>query len=100
MNILVVGNVLKDVYLNIDSRSERLETDKDNTKWLDISFDASEHHFFNRNSSLGGAAISLEVLQKMDLPTTISGSRLHLENDGFVRYTYTKSPILLRLPNR
>lgn len=83
MNILVVGNVLKDVYLNIDSRSERLETDKNHTQWLDISFDASEHHFFNRNSSLGGAAISLEVLQKMGLSTAISGSNLHLESDEF-----------------
>ena len=84
MNILVVGNVLKDVYLNIDSRSEHLETDKNNTKWLDISFNASEHHFFHRNSSLGGAAISLEVLQKMGLPTTISGSNLRLESDEFI----------------
>lgn len=83
MNILVVGNVLKDVYLNIDSRNEHLEADKNNTKWLDISFNASEHHFFHRNSSLGGAAISLEVLQKMGLPTTISGSDLHLESDEF-----------------
>ena len=83
MNILVVGNVLKDVYLNIDSRSEHLETDSNRTQWLDISFNASEHHFFNRNSSLGGAAISMEVLQKMGLPTTISGSSLRLESDEF-----------------
>ena len=83
MNILVVGNVLKDVYLNIDSRSEHLETDKNSTKWLDVSFNASEHHFFNRSSSLGGAAISLEVLQKMGLSTTISGSDLRLKNDEF-----------------
>lgn len=83
MNILVVGNVLKDVYLNIDSRSEHLETDSNHTQWLDISFNASEHHFFNRNSSLGGAAISMEVLQKMGLPTTISGSSLRLESDEF-----------------
>ncbi len=82
MNILVVGNVLKDVYLNIDNRSEQLETDDNNTQWLDISFDSSEHHFFNRNSSLGGAAISLEVLQKIGIPTAISGSNLQLENDG------------------
>ncbi len=82
MNILVVGNVLKDVYLNLDTRTEHLEADKNNTKWLDISFDSSEHHFFNRNSSLGGAAISLEVLQKMGISTSISGSDLRLEDDG------------------
>ena len=82
MNILVVGNVLKDVYLNLDTRTDHLEIDKNDVKWLDVSFNASEHHFFNRNGSLGGAAISLEVLQKMGLDATISGSDLHLENDG------------------
>ncbi len=83
MNILVVGNVLKDVYLNLDSRTENFETDKLGTRWLDISFDASEHHFFNRNSSLGGAAISLEVLQKMGFTAAVSGSDLQLSPDGF-----------------
>lgn len=81
MNILVVGNVLKDVYLNLDTRTEHLETDKNNTKWLDVSFNTSEHHFFNRNSSLGGAAISLEVLEKMGLPTFISDSDLRFQNE-------------------
>ncbi|MBR2993798.1 fructose-bisphosphate aldolase class I [Candidatus Saccharibacteria bacterium] len=83
MNVLVVGNVLKDVYLNLDPRTETFEADKYNTKWLDIGFNTSEHHFFNRNASLGGAAISLEVLQKMGLSATISDSDLQLTNDGF-----------------
>ena len=63
MHILIVGNVLKDVYLNLDSRTEHFETDDDGTKWLDFSFDASRHHYFSRTSSFGGAAVSLEVLQ-------------------------------------
>ena len=84
MKILVVGNVLKDVYLNLDTRTEHLETDKNHTQWLDISFDTSDHHFFNRNSNLGGAAISLEVLSKMELSPAISGSDLHLDSDGFI----------------
>ena len=82
MNILVVGNVLKDVYLNLDTRTEHLETDQNNINWLDVSFDTSSHHFFNRISSLGGAAISLEVLEKMGLPASISGSDLHFSEDG------------------
>ena len=83
MNILVVGNVLKDVYLNLDPRTETFETDKYNTKWLDVSFNTSEHHFFNRNASLGGAAISLEVFQKMGFSAAISDSDLQLKDDGF-----------------
>ena len=82
MNILIVGNILKDVYLNLDSRTEHFETDKHHTKWLDLSFDASEHHFFHRKSSLGGAAVSLEVLSKMGLAADIIDSNLTLEEDG------------------
>ena len=82
MSILIVGNILKDVYLNIDSRSEHLETDKDNTKWLDLSFNASEHHFYNRSSNLGGATVSLEVLNNLGLEAAINGSNLHLTEDG------------------
>ena len=82
MNILVVGNVLKDVYLNLDNRTESFEVDKHNTKWLDISFDASEHHFFSREASLGGAAVTLEVLSKIGLKTTITGSNLTYSDEG------------------
>ncbi len=80
MNIVVVGNVLKDVYLNLDTRTEPLETDKNDTKWLNLSFNASEHHFFNRSGNLGGAAVSLEVFTKMGIPASISGSSLQFSN--------------------
>ncbi len=82
MKILVVGNVIKDVYLNIDERTENLEKDNTGTDWLDLSFNATEHHFFNRTSNFGGAAITLEVLQKMDLPTTISETDFHFDATG------------------
>ena len=83
MNILVVGNVLKDVYLNIDSRTESFETDKHNIKWLNLSFNASEHHFFSREASLGGAAVTLEVLNKIGLSATVTNSTLTYTNEGF-----------------
>ena len=83
MNILVVGNVLKDVYLNLDSRTENFETDKNGTKWLNLEFNASEHHFFNRSPNLGGAAISLEIFNKLGLNAAISGSKLNLSEDNF-----------------
>ena len=72
MKILVVGNITKDVYLNLDTRSENFETDSDHTEWLNLSFNASKHHFFNRSSNFGGAAVSIEVLQKMNLSATAS----------------------------
>ncbi|MBQ3413231.1 fructose-bisphosphate aldolase class I [Candidatus Saccharibacteria bacterium] len=82
MKILVVGNVIKDVYLNIDERTENIEADSRQIDWLDLSFDASEHHFFNRTSNFGGAAITLEVLQKMGLETAISETDFHFDATG------------------
>jgi len=82
MNILVVGNVTKDVYLDLDPRTEHFEIDKTDTKWLDLAFNASEHHFFNRNPSLGGAAVTLEVLQKFGLDAAISGSDLSFSDES------------------
>lgn len=80
MNILVVGNVLKDVYLNLDARTEEPETDRHGVKWLDFAFNNSEHRFFNRMSSFGGAAVSLQVLTRMGLTATISGSDFKYED--------------------
>ena len=74
MNILIVGNVIKDIYLNLDSRTESFETDSRGFKWLDLQFNASEYHFFSRESSLGGAAVTLEVLSKMGLSSVITNS--------------------------
>lgn len=81
MNILIVGNVLKDIYLNLDSRTESFETDQYGTKWLDFAFNATEHHFFSREASLGGAAVTLEILQKMGLESSISNSSLNFNTE-------------------
>lgn len=87
MNILVVGNVLKDVYLNLDSRTESFETDKNGTEWLDFAFNGSKHHFFSRMSSFGGAAITAEVLTKMGHDVSISASDLNLDDSGMNKPT-------------
>ncbi len=79
---MIVGNVLKDVYLNLDGRSEKYVTDEDGVRQLQIGFNASQHHFFRRNSSLGGAAVSLEVLTKLGVSAWISGSSLEFSGDG------------------
>lgn len=91
MKILVVGNILKDIYLNLDGRSEQLETDRHGIKWLNLGFNASEHHFFHRESSLGGAAVSLEVLQKFGLDANISGSSLNFSTSAHSQDASTTS---------
>ena len=82
MHILVVGNVLKDVYLNLDSRTENFERDGKGIEWTDLGFNASEHHYFNRMSSFGGAAITLEVLHKMGLKANISDKSFRYTDEG------------------
>ena len=82
MHILIVGNVLKDVSLTLDSRTEHFETDAAGTKWLDFSFDASRHHYFSRTSSFGGAAVSLEVLQKLGLDASVNCSDFSFDDSG------------------
>lgn len=82
MNVLIIGTILKDVYLNLDPRKEPFETDKNGTRWLDIGFDASQHYFFHRKSCLSGAAVTLEVLSKMGVKAQIMGSDLQLTDDG------------------
>ena len=88
MHILVVGNVIKDVYLNLDSRTEPFETDQHGVKWLNFGFNASEHLFFNRESSLGGATISLEVLNNMGLTSSIADSSLTYSDGSFNANSY------------
>lgn len=91
MNILIVGNILKDVYLRMDSRTESFELDKHGVNWLELSFNAKEHRFFSRFSAFGGAAVSLEVLHKMGLTASINGSDLHFNNDGLETTSHIKT---------
>lgn len=78
-NILIIGNILKDVYLRLDERQNNFEVDEKGTPWLDLGFDGSSHQFFRRNSIYGGAAVAMEVLNRFDLSAKIAGAKL-----GFV----------------
>lgn len=73
-SVLIVGNVTKNVFLRLDERSNKFETDQYGTKWLDFSFDGSTHSFFNRVSVYSGASISLEVLNRFGVSASIAGT--------------------------
>ncbi|MBQ6393635.1 fructose-bisphosphate aldolase class I [Candidatus Saccharibacteria bacterium] len=79
MNVLIIGNILKDIYLRLDERLNKFETDENGTPWLDLAFDGSTYNFFRRTSIYGGAAVSLEVLNRFGHDAHIAGARL-----GFV----------------
>lgn len=82
MNILIVGNVLKDVYLNLDTLKNNFEIDKNGVSWLDINFGASELHYFARTSNFGGAAVSMEVLNKLGISSQITNSDFTFDDNG------------------
>ena len=65
--ILIIGNVLNDIYLKLDEHREPFEEGPDGTKWLNLGFDGSTHQFFNRASIYSGAVVTLEVLQNFGL---------------------------------
>ena len=75
-NILIIGNVLKDVYLRMDERLNNFEIDEHGTPWLDFGFDGSSHKFFRRVSIYGGATVAMEVLGKFDNQVKIDGAKL------------------------
>lgn len=75
-NILVIGNILKDVYLRMDERLNNFEIDEHGTPWLDLGFDGSSHKFFRRVSIYGGATVAMEVLNRFDNQAKIAGSKM------------------------
>ncbi|MCR5572441.1 MAG: hypothetical protein K6F57_01555 [Candidatus Saccharibacteria bacterium] len=82
--ILIVGNVTKDVYLRLDNRLNKFETDQNDIKWLDFAFDGSTHKYYNRVAIFGGASISLEVLTRFGIDAKISGTNASFVDGEFV----------------
>lgn len=73
--ILIIGNVLKDVYLKLDERQNDFETDDRGISWLELAFNGETHSFFKRTSVFGGAAVSLSVLNKLGVDAAILNSK-------------------------
>lgn len=82
--ILVIGNVLKDVYLKLDERQNIFEQDERGIDWLDLSFDGAEHRFFRRTSVYGGAAVTLSVLGRLGINSQIMGSNAEYKNGEII----------------
>ncbi len=78
--ILIVGSVLKDVYLELDERQNQLEEDERGVNWLELGFNGTAHNYFHRTSVYGGAAVSLSVLNKLGIEASILSSRTEFKN--------------------
>ena len=74
MRILIVGNILKDVYLSLDERRNKFETDENNVRWMDVAFSGETYPYFSRTSVFSGATITLEIFKKLGISAAFSGS--------------------------
>jgi hypothetical protein len=92
--VLIVGNVTKDVYLRLDNRQNEFERDQNEVTWLDLAFDGSSHRFYERLAVFGGAAVSLEVLSRFGLSAMVAvngmkfkdGQLIDIETPEVYRY--------------
>lgn len=82
---MIIGNILKDVYIKLDERDGDFESDDRGVTWLNLAFDTSEHHFFRRASVYGGAAVSLGVLSKLGIEAKILGSQTEFKGGELLR---------------
>ncbi len=76
--ILIIGNVLKDVYLKLDEQKNNFEVDENDINWLELAFNGEAHSFFRRTSVYGGAAVSLSVLNQFGINASIMNSRTEM----------------------
>ena len=84
--ILIIGNVLKDVYLKLDGGHNAFEQDEAEINWLELGFNGESHNFTHRTSVYGGAAVSLAVLNKLGIEASILGSKAEV-HDGEVSWS-------------
>lgn len=83
--ILIIGNVLKDIYIKLDDRKNDFETDERGIDWLNLGFNGEAHNFFRRTSVYGGAAVSLSVLNRLGLNAELLNSRTEI-HDGEITW--------------
>lgn len=76
--ILIIGNVLKDVYLKLDEQKNTFELDENGINWLELAFNGGAHSFFRRTSVYGGAAVSLAILNQFGINASIMNSRTEM----------------------
>ena len=77
--ILIIGNVLKDVYLKLDERQNDFETDEAGISWLELGFNGAAHTFYRRTSVFGGAAVSLAVLNELGIEAGILNAKTEMK---------------------
>jgi len=77
--VLIVGNVLKDIYLRLDPRKESFEQDESGINWINLGFNGEGHKVFERVGVFGGAFVTLDVLKNFGIEAKIAGNSDDIE---------------------
>lgn len=80
--ILIVGDVVEDVYLRLDEFGNDFERDERGVSWLDLGFDGREYGFFEQTSVYGGALVAWETLNRLGLEAEIVSAGESSDIDG------------------
>lgn len=92
MNILVVGNIIKDVYL--DFAANLFEIDREKRKVFEITLDEEPLFFNTRTSVLSGTCIAKEVLENFRLEVSETQQaedvRYIIKSEKSVKYLTSK----------
>lgn len=65
--VWVVGNLVRDTYINLDPNHNHFEFDDKNRPWLDLDFSEKSYNYFQQTTVSAGAAVTLEVLSRQGI---------------------------------
>lgn len=71
--ILIIGDVVEDIYLRLDEFRNDFEQDEQGVSWLDLGFDGREYSFFEQTSVYGGVLVAWETLSRLGMEAEIMG---------------------------
>ena len=101
MNILIVGNIIKDIYL--DFEANLFETDRNQQKVLETTLDEESLFYKNHMTVRSGASIAEEVFWNFRIQTEFAGdvadTRYIIKSGGSVKYLtskYAKPSVFLK----
>lgn len=68
-----MGNSIKDVFLKLDERKNRAETDENDTPWINLGFSGQTYEFMRHTAVTAGAAVTKEILTNFGIRSQIIG---------------------------
>ena len=79
MYVLIVGNIIKDTYLELEPKL--FEVGKENRVYLEMELDEEPFYFKSEKNILSGACIIEEILQNFHLTSQIQKTKSHYDID-------------------